>query len=146
MNMWDRVNVPPVVLVVEDDWMIRDNMVRALTHAGCIVLEAEDALDAISYLRGIRPVDLLFTDIKLRGAGTGWDVAEAYRVVRPDIPVIYTSGQSSDPRRRVDGSLFFDKPYVDGDVLQACLRLIGRDGIAASGVTWRHSDRAGEET
>jgi FixJ family two-component response regulator len=65
-------------------------------------------------------VDVLLTDIKLSGSGSGWDVAEALRAAQPRIGVVYVSGKSVDQFRRVNGSLFFYKPYCVTDVLQAC--------------------------
>jgi len=43
--------------------------------------------------------------------------------VRPDLPVIYTSGKSLDPGRGVAESLFVLKPYYESDILKACQRL-----------------------
>jgi hypothetical protein len=36
--------------------------------------------------------------------------------------VIYTSGNAMDRSRRVAGSLFFDKPYDQSIVIEACRR------------------------
>ena len=65
----------------------------------------------------------MFTDINLGGPATGWDVAEYFRLDRPAILVLYTSGKSIDPQRRVSGSVFVAKPYDSSDILEACRRV-----------------------
>jgi CheY-like chemotaxis protein len=126
LPVWNRVNsATPTVLVVEGDWIVREQAALAFLGAGFVVFEAESADEAFALLRGSPPVDAIFTDIRLRGAGTGWDVAETCRATNPDLPIIYTSGRSIDPLRMVDGSLFFIKPYVVDDIVSACRALIG---------------------
>jgi CheY-like chemotaxis protein len=114
-----RANGSPVVLVVEDEFLVRDWIVCHLRDCGFVVLEAGTAQEAIT-LGGDGPVDVLLTDINLSGQGTGWDVAEALRDAQPDVGVVYVSGNSVDKSRRVTGSLFFSKPYRQQDILQAC--------------------------
>ena len=70
-------------------------------------------------------IDVVFTDIRLTGDVNGWDIGEAARAVRGDIPVIYASGYSIAPPRQVSGSLFFSKPDDPEAVLKAC-RALGR--------------------
>ena len=50
-------------------------------------------------------------------------VAKRFRSEKPDMPVVYISGEQSDPERIVPGSLFVAKPYQHIDILNACLRL-----------------------
>ena len=59
------------------------------------------------------PVDILFTDLDLRGGMDGGALARRARELRPDLPVIYTSGRRSqiDSLQPVDGSMFVPKPY-----------------------------------
>jgi CheY-like chemotaxis protein len=112
-----------VVLVVEDESLIRENIVGYLTDAGFQVLEAPSGEQAIQLLDAYHPIDVVFTDIRLGGSLSGWDVGEACRAVRSDIPVIYTSGQVIEPARNVPGSLFLNKPYRPEQVLEACQSL-----------------------
>jgi len=111
------------ILVVEDDGFVRADIVDTLVEGGFAVVEADSAERAIAVLHNGHRIDLLFTDIRLNGPGTGFDVADAFRALRPGVPVIYASGQSIDPRRRVSGSLAFAKPYWPEDVVAACRRL-----------------------
>lgn len=57
---------------------------------------------------------------------SGWDVAEQFRAVRADVPIIYASGNSINRSRAVAGSLFFEKPYRPADLVEACRRLVQR--------------------
>jgi two-component system, response regulator PdtaR len=110
-----------VILVVEDEWLIRSVIVHALREADFVVLEATTAQDAIALLRAGTPrIDAIFTDIQMPGDLCGWDVAENGRALRADLPVIYTSGNAADRSRSVAGSMFFDKPYSTTDVVAAC--------------------------
>jgi CheY-like chemotaxis protein len=68
-------------------------------------------------------VDVVLTDIQLAGPMNGWQVAHAARTAKPGLPVIYASANAPDPLRRVEGSLFFDKPYDPVQIVEACHRL-----------------------
>jgi CheY-like chemotaxis protein len=103
-----------VVLVVEDDWLVRDFIVSHLRGAGWRTLETDSAEQAIAMLNARQQIDILVTDIQLRGELTGWDVAEAFRAAQPTMPVIYVSA------RLVRQSLFFSKPYDPEATLQSC--------------------------
>lgn len=115
-----------VVLVVEDEWLVQALMVDELQEAGFSVLTAASGEEALALLESGSPVDVLFTDVRLGGELNGWDVAEAFRKVCPHIAVIYTSGYSINPRRDVDDSLFFRKPYNPVEIVDACIRLGGK--------------------
>ena len=112
-----------VILVVEDEWAVRCVIAEDLRSAGWHVLEASTAEGAIACLETGHRVDVVFTDIQLAGALSGWDVAEQFRAARADVPIIYTSGNSVDRSRRVADSLFFDKPYSSDTVVEACEKL-----------------------
>jgi CheY-like chemotaxis protein len=105
------------ILVVEDDQLIRETVADILTSEGFDVLEAESAEEALQFCGD--SVDLVFTDIRLVGPLTGWDVAERCRAENPDIPVIYATGFSDVRPRPVPGSLLFHKPYSPEQILAA---------------------------
>jgi CheY-like chemotaxis protein len=112
-----------VVLVVEDEFLIRDSIVDYLRNAGCLVFEAPSGEKALAMLHAKRPIDVVFTDIQLSGKLSGWDVGAACRALWPDVAVIYTSGQIAHATQTVAGSLFFDKPYHPEKVFEACQSL-----------------------
>ena len=113
----------PVVLVIEDEFFLRLNIVSCLQEAGYAVVEAVTGEEAIALCHSDTSIDLVFTDVNLGGYASGWDVAECFRTVRPGVPVVYTSGRSLDAGRCVGGSAFVPKPYRESDILKACRRL-----------------------
>ena len=112
-----------VVLVVEDEFFLRYTVADCLRDAGYVVVETESGEEAIALSKSAMSIDIVFTDINLAGAATGWDVAECFQSDRPNVPVLYTSGKSIDPGRLVPGSAFVSKPYRSTDILKACRRL-----------------------
>jgi CheY-like chemotaxis protein len=110
------------ILVVEDEFFVRECIASYFRDAGWVVVEAESGHRAVAMCRSDMPVDVLFTDIQLNDSVNGWEVAEAFRAARGNIPVIYTSGNPIEPTRRVAGSLYFNKPYQPADILTACQR------------------------
>jgi len=98
-------------------------IVDHLITNGCAVVEARSGEEAIAFIDGPdQQLDVLFTDIRLGGPLNGWDVAEILRDRFPTLRVLYASGHSIEPRRDVEGSEFFSKPYRIDDVLKACKR------------------------
>jgi CheY-like chemotaxis protein len=115
---WDFPAMTLRILVVEDDQLIRETVVDILTSEGFDVLQAESGEEALQFC-GRHSADLIFTDIRLAGPLTGWDVAERCRAKNPDIPVIYATGFSDVRPRPVPGSLLFHKPYSPEQILAA---------------------------
>jgi CheY-like chemotaxis protein len=108
------------ILVVEDEWMVRDYIASQLRDQGHVVVEAATGEEAIALLAAeTQRIDVLFTDIHLGGRLSGWDVAEAFRTTRPQIQVIYASGRPPETTRRVSGSMFLSKPYLADEILGA---------------------------
>jgi CheY-like chemotaxis protein len=112
----------PVVLVVEDDALIRSDMVSEFNWRGWQVLETPSGEEALA-LAGNNNIDVIVTDIQLGGLLSGWDVAEEMRSLDPDVPVIYTSGNAPNYQRLVCGALFFDKPCDPEKVVDTSHRL-----------------------
>lgn len=117
-----------VLLVVEDEPLVRELIVLELEDAGYAVIEAEDGATALRLLADNPQVALLFTDIRLPGGMTGWDIAERARILRPDIPVIYATGYSSDDLRLVAGAQFMRKPYRPAMVIETIRKFGVRPG------------------
>lgn len=106
------------VLLVEDEPMICDIAAEALVEQGFEVRAVSTALEALGYLMSGSPIDVLFTDVNLPGGMDGEALAQRARELRPDLPVMYTSGRRStieslDP---VEGSMFVAKPYNPFDI------------------------------
>jgi CheY-like chemotaxis protein len=116
--------VPAVILVIEDDWLLRQAMVAEMRNAGWQVLEASTGEAALSLPEAVGQIDLVVTDIRLAGEMTGWDVAQGFRTRFSDLPVVYVSGNSVDSTRMVSRSTFLGKPCAPSDLMRACRRAL----------------------
>ncbi len=83
----------PVVLVVEDEPLIRLNAVAMIEEAGYEVVEAANADEAISILESRSDIRIVFTDVHMPGSMDGLKLAHAVRDRWPPIKLIVTSGQ-----------------------------------------------------
>lgn len=107
------------VLMVEDESLLLEVITADLEDAGFAVTQAATAEIALDLLKGGVAVDILFTDIRLPGAMDGWQLAEAARELRPDLPIIYATGFTQTPPRLTEGSVFFTKPYRASAIIKA---------------------------
>ncbi|MBL4877755.1 MAG: response regulator [Hyphomonas sp.] len=80
------------ILVVDDNQLLRDYVRTLLTSLRYEVATAANGPDALVLLASDQEVDLLFTDILLGEEMDGWQLAELARAMRPDLPVLFTSG------------------------------------------------------
>jgi PAS domain S-box-containing protein len=81
-----------VILVVEDETLVRELVAEVLRDLGYEVLEAHDGLSGLDQLRAReRRIDLLITDVGLPGLN-GRQVAEAASAERPDLKILFMTG------------------------------------------------------
>lgn len=118
--------VKPVVLVVEDEPILRLHAVDIVEDAGFEVLEASNADEAIEILNARGDIRVVFTDIDMPGSMDGIRLAAAIRDRWPPIELILTSGHvklgdSDIPER----GLFFSKPYRTADIQHAISSFFG---------------------
>jgi CheY-like chemotaxis protein len=113
-----------IVLVVEDEWLLRLAVAKALRDDGWSVIEAATGEGALGYLQAGQRVSLVVTDIQLGGDVDGWDIADAFRDRCSNLPIIYASGTSRKLDREVHGSVYLEKPLRMNDLLGACHRLL----------------------
>jgi CheY-like chemotaxis protein len=83
-----------LILVVEDNTEVRRTAVSQLRDLGYRTLEAVNGKEALAYLDGAQDIALIFTDIVMPGGMTGWELGTAVKALRPDLPILYTSGFS----------------------------------------------------
>jgi len=104
-----------VVLLVEDEPVVRSLAARILRRLGYTVLEATDGASALALAQTDTRIDLLLTDVMLPGELTGPRIAETLLKQRPDLPVVFASGYSQemiDLGARTGMALrFLPKPY-----------------------------------
>ncbi|WP_198017207.1 response regulator [Methylocapsa acidiphila] len=116
-----------VVLVVEDEPLVKDSLVLELEDAGFEVVTADNGDEASYILPKMPRIDLLLTDIRMPGQINGWVLADMARCRRPNLPVIYTSGFSPQHGMQVEDSIFLAKPYRTHEMLKAIETLKRRD-------------------
>lgn len=113
-----------VVLVVEDNAIIRMGAVDLVLSAGYEALEAGDADEAIRILESRSDIDLVFTDVQMPGTMDGIKLSHYIRDRWPPVKLLVASGnaileESSLPT----GSRFFQKPYEDHAIADAMTSL-----------------------
>jgi len=113
------------ILVVEDEFLVREMIAEELREAGFSVLEAGDGEAAAGILNSAARIDLLFTDIRLPGALDGWEIARLGRRARSRLPVIYATGYTVDRTAEVDGAIFLHKPYQPSQIIETIRKLLG---------------------
>lgn len=119
------------VLIVEDSYLLLEIIASLCETRGIRVLEASSGEAALTLLRARgAEIDWLFTDIHLPGLIDGWTVAEAFRAIHAERPVVYTSTGTATRRRAVPGSLFLRKPFQVREVDAMVQSVV--DGFAAA--------------
>lgn len=114
----------PIVLVVEDEPLLRMMAVDLVEDAGFEAVEAADADEAVRILETRLDIHIIFTDIDMPGSIDGMMLAAAVRDRWPPIEIIIVSGH-----RRLDDvelparSIFFSKPYDVSKVTAALQRM-----------------------
>jgi len=116
-----------VVFVVEDEFLVRESIVRELEDAGFGVMTAESGDEALDILSKLPRIDVLLTDIRMPGRINGWTLADMARRQSPKLPVIYMSGFCPDQGMEVEGSLFLAKPYRADELMRAIEKLLCRE-------------------
>ena len=114
------VDAARTILVVEDEALVRIQLVEALEERGYTVIETSEPQGAIRVLETDVKIDLLATDVGLPGMN-GRQLAEIARQSRPDLPVLFLTGyapnaaqgdQELGPRTRL-----LSKPFSIGALM-----------------------------
>lgn len=88
-----------LILVVEDDPMVREAALLRLEAIGYAVIEAGTADAALKQIEDGEPVDLVFSDVVMPGAHSGYDLVRDLRATHPEIATLLTSGHVSSALR-----------------------------------------------
>ena len=105
-----------MILLVEDEPMVRRLAAAALERAGYAVLEAPSGVEALDVWAEHRAsIRLLMTDLVMPGGVSGRELAARLQDEEPNLRVLFTSGYSVEIAGRepplVDGQNFLQKPY-----------------------------------
>jgi two-component system, response regulator PdtaR len=115
---------PIVVIVTEDEALLRTFATEVLVEAGFTVVEAAHADDALAIMKS-RAVDVLFTDVQMPGSMDGLELARYVRRHWPRVAVLIASGNKGPSSTEMpDRSRFLHKPYSGGRLLADICELI----------------------
>lgn len=129
VRMEDPAVLPPttqsarIILLVEDEVVIRMAIADALREQSYLVVEAANADEALDMVEaGIHP-DVLFTDVRMPGAIDGLELAQRLKPRFPGLVVMVASGHAAPQEATSRAFKFFSKPYDINAVVDA----IGRE-------------------
>ena len=115
----------PVVLIVEDEFLVRMDTRAALETAGFDVLEAGDADEAIAILSASNDIRLIFTDVHMPGSMDGLKLVHFVRDRWPPVKIVATSGRVRITDSDLpEGGRFLPKPYSAGEITATLHELI----------------------
>jgi CheY-like chemotaxis protein len=115
---------PILVLVVDDEPLVRMLGADILEDAGFGVVEAGDAAEALEKLKDHPDVSVLFTDINMPGALDGLDLARVVHESRPDIRLLIASGRVRPDPGDLPAGQFVAKPWDAEDVIGRIRRML----------------------
>jgi two-component system, response regulator PdtaR len=114
----------PVVLIVEDDPLLRMLALEVVEEAGFVTLEAGNADEAVALLESRLDISLLFTDVEMPGSMDGLKLAHAVRDRWPPIKILVVSGKVR-PSELPSNSCFVRKPYRTAALVEELRSLVG---------------------
>ena len=118
--------VPSVVLVVEDEMLLRMRTVDMVEDAGFTSVEAVDADEAIAILESRSDIALMVTDIQMPGSMDGLKLAQSVHRRWPPIRIILVSGQLELANSDIPAdSRFFGKPLEAKVMIAQMQSMIG---------------------
>ena len=116
----------PIVLVVEDEVLIRTDIADTLTRAGYVVLQAANADEAIRVMEHRSDVSLVFTDIGMPGSIDGLKLAHYVAKKWPPVRLLLTSGHHTlKPTDLPSGARFCSKPVSPAAMTAVIAELLG---------------------
>lgn len=114
----------PVILIVEDELLLRMDSVDLIEEAGFEVIPAANADEAIAILTARSDIHVVFTDIQMPGSMDGLKLARFVRDRWSPIKIVATSGRVRIGVEDLPaGSVFLPKPYRGAEVLAALRQL-----------------------
>lgn len=132
----------PRVLIVEDERVVATHVERSLQDAGYFVTGIAATASEVESLVIANPPDVALVDIRLRGKGEGFEIAEWLRV-KNDVPVVYLTAHTDDDTlqraARTGAYGYVVKPFTIGEVksaLQVALYKHGLDQHLAERERW----------
>jgi CheY-like chemotaxis protein len=124
-----KPDIRALILVVEDEALVRMMLVDVLDDAGFKVMEAAHADEALHILAAVPEVQVVVTDVEMpRGSINGFELARRVRDDRQDIGVVIASGRVSPvPGDLPPGAHFVGKPVRPERLLELVRALLLQD-------------------
>jgi two-component system, response regulator PdtaR len=116
---------PPLVLIVEDELLVRLLAVSLLEEAGFGTIQAGSADEAVALLETRKDIRVVFTDINMPGSMDGLRLAHAIRHRWPPIELVLTSGHIQVGKKDMpERGLFLAKPYEATELVRTVRSLV----------------------
>lgn len=116
-----------VILVVEDDQLVRSLVEETLSDGGFEPAVATSGEEAVALLKVDKDkYRALVTDIHLQGQMDGWELAQHAREIDPEFSVVYMSGAAASDwaSKGVPNSIMLSKPFAPAQLLTAVSNLL----------------------
>ncbi|MBX3484934.1 PAS domain S-box protein [Phenylobacterium sp.] len=127
------------VLIIDDEATVRMLMADVLAEAGYTVLQAQDGPSGMRILESEQRIDLLITDVGLPGGMNGRQVADAARLTRPDLSVLFVTGFAENAAigngHLPPGMEVVTKPFGVGRLAAKVSEIIERRALAGRAAT-----------
>jgi CheY-like chemotaxis protein len=116
----------PVILIVEDEFLLRLDSAETIESAGFEVIQAANADEAIAILETRPDIHVVFTDIQMPGSMDGLKLARFVRDRWPPVKIVATSGRVMVGDDDLPpGSVFLPKPYRGAHVVATLREMTG---------------------
>ena len=114
----------PLVLIVEDEPLVRTFAVEMIEDAGYRTIEAANADEAIRLLETRNDIRIVFTDVNMPGSMDGLKLAHVVRSRWPPVQLIVSSGRMLIPEEELPaGGRFLGKPYQYSEIVRTLRQL-----------------------
>src|SRR5829696_4794145 len=115
----------PVILLVEDEALVRMLAAEVLSEAGFTIIESGSAEEALAVLQTRPNVRVLFTDVNMPGALDGLGLAQIVHERVPEVGILIGSGRIRPRSRELPpGGRFIPKPYAPSALTEAVSALV----------------------
>jgi CheY-like chemotaxis protein len=118
----------PLVLVIEDEVLVRLTLADVLDEAGFKVIEAANADEALRVLAAVPDIQAVMTDVEMPlGSMNGFELARKVRMDRQEIGILIASGRAAPSQGDLpEGAVFVGKPVHPETLVRLIENLLGR--------------------
>jgi len=112
----------PVILAVEDEELLQTVVHDALEEGGFDVVISASADEALTLFHSeVAKYSALVSDVNLKGAKNGWELARQVREIDPAFPIVYITGAAADEwaAQGVPNSILLEKPFAPAQLVTA---------------------------